>query len=161
MGVRPQWQHGSQRVIGLEVIPLMELKRPRIDVTARISGLFRDTMPSVMNLLDKAVLLVGELEEDEEQNYVRKHLLADSLELEAEGLTKEDAWRQAAFRIFGDEQGVYGAGVAALLEAKIGKVLMILLRCMFVGVRMLMAARSRVSFYRSSSVKNRKLGRNN
>lgn len=118
LGVRPQWQHGSQRVIGLEVIPLMELKRPRIDVTARISGLFRDTMPSVMNLLDKAVLLVGELEEDEEQNYVRKHLLADSLELEAEGLTKEDAWRQAAFRIFGDEQGVYGAGVAALLEAK-------------------------------------------
>ena len=62
----------------------MELKRPRIDVTARISGLFRDTMPSVMNLLDKAVLLVGELEEDEEQNYVRKHLLVDSLELEAE-----------------------------------------------------------------------------
>lgn len=153
LGVRPQWQHGSQRVIGLEVIPLMELKRPRIDVTARISGLFRDTMPSVMNLLDKAVLLVGELEEDEEQNYVRKHLLADSLELEAEGLTKEDAWRQAAFRIFGDEQGVYGAGVAALLEAKIGKVLMILPRCMFVGARMLMAARSRVSFYRSSSVK--------
>ena len=112
-GVRPQWQHGSQRVIGLEVIPLMELKRPRIDVTARISGLFRDTMPSVMNLLDKAVLLVGELEEDEEQNYVRKHLLADSLELEAEGLTKEDAWRRVAFRIFGDEQGVYGAGASA------------------------------------------------
>ena len=49
---------------------------------------------------------------------MRKHLLADSLELESEGLTKEDAWRQAAFRIFGDEQGVYGAGVAALLEAK-------------------------------------------
>ena len=110
-------------------------------------------MPSVMNLLDKAVLLVGELEEDEEQNYVRKHLLVDSLELEAEGLTKEDAWRQAAFRIFGDEQGVYGAGVAALLEAKNWEVLMILPRCMFVGARMLMAARSRVSFYRSSSVK--------
>lgn len=118
LGVKPQWQHGSQRVIGLEVIPLMELKRPRIDVTARISGLFRDTMPSVMNLLDKAVLLVGELDEESDQNYVRKHLLADTLELEAEGLTKEAAWRQAAFRIFGDEQGVYGAGVAALLEAK-------------------------------------------
>lgn len=118
LGVRPQWQHGSQRVIGLEVIPLMELKRPRIDVTARISGLFRDTMPSVMELLDKAVLLVGELDEDIEQNYVRKHLLSDSQELEAEGMTREDAWRQASFRIFGDEQGVYGAGVAALLEAK-------------------------------------------
>lgn len=106
LGVRPQWQHGSQRVIGLEVIPLMELKRPRIDVTARISGLFRDTMPSVMELLDKAVLLVGELDEDIEQNYVRKHLLSDSQELEAEGMTREDAWRQASFRIFGDEQGV-------------------------------------------------------
>ena len=118
MGVRPIYQAGSLRVNGLEIIPLTELRRPRIDVTARISGLFRDTMPAIMELLDKATLLVGALEEDVELNYVRKHLLADSAELEAEGMSKEDAWRQAAFRIFGDEQGVYGAGVSALLEAK-------------------------------------------
>lgn len=118
MGVRPIYQAGSMRVNGLEPIPLTELRRPRIDVTARISGLFRDTMPTIMELLDQATLLVGGLDEDLELNYVRKHLLADSAELEAEGMSKEDAWRQAAFRIFGDEQGVYGAGVAALLEAK-------------------------------------------
>ncbi len=119
MGIRPKYQSGSQRINGLEVIPLMELKRPRIDVTARISGLFRDTMPSVMQVMDKAVLLAASLDEDEEMNYVRKHVVQDSEELEQEeGLSKDDAWRQAAFRIFGDAQGTYGAGVAALLESK-------------------------------------------
>ena len=119
MGVKPVWQPGSLRVIGLDIIPLHELKRPRIDVTARISGLFRDSMPGCGELLDKAVLKVAALEEDPEQNYVRKHIMEDSEELEKEeGMEKEEAWRSAAFRIFGDEQGVYGAGVAALLEAK-------------------------------------------
>ena len=119
LGVKPVWQSGSLRVIGLEVMPLNELKRPRIDVTARISGLFRDSMPGAGEMLDKAVLKVAALEEDPEQNYVRKHIMEDSAELEKEeGMVKEEAWRTAAFRIFGDEQGVYGAGVAALLEAK-------------------------------------------
>lgn len=119
MGIKPVYQKGSMRVRDLEVIPLSELKRPRIDVTARISGLFRDTMPNVMNLLDKAVLKVAALDEDLELNFVRKHVVEDTKELqEQEGMTYDDAWRQAAFRIFGDEQGVYGAGVAALLEAK-------------------------------------------
>lgn len=118
MGIRPKYQSGSQRINGLEVIPLMELKRPRIDVTARISGLFRDTMPSVMQVMDKAVLLAASLDEDEEMNYVRKHIVQDSEDLAQEGLSKNDAWRQAAFRIFGDAQGTYGAGVAALLESK-------------------------------------------
>lgn len=102
------------------------VKRPRIDVTARISGLFRDTMPSAIKVLDEAVLLVGVLEEDNEQNFVRKHLLEDSKELEKEGISSEEAWRQAAFRIFGDEQGVYGAGVAVCWKpAETGIVLMI------------------------------------
>ena len=119
MGIKPKWQSGSQRISGLEVMPLTELKRPRIDVTARISGLFRDTMPSVIQVMDKAVLLAAELDEDEELNFVRKHIQNDSRELESEdGLSHEEAWRQAAFRIFGDAQGTYGAGVAALLESK-------------------------------------------
>ncbi|HIU63576.1 MAG TPA: cobaltochelatase subunit CobN [Candidatus Avacidaminococcus intestinavium] len=118
LGVRPIWQRGSLRVLGVEPIPLAELRRPRIDVTARISGLFRDAMPSAIQLLDKAVLCVAGLDEAPEDNYIRKHLLVESAELMDEGLSEEDAWRQAAFRIYGDEQGVYGAGVAALLEAK-------------------------------------------
>lgn len=119
LGIRPVYQRGSMRVRDLEVIPLSELKRPRIDVTARISGLFRDTMPNVMQLLDNAVLKAASLDEDVEMNFVRKHIVEDTKELEErEQMSHEDAWRQAAFRIFGDEQGVYGAGVAALLEAK-------------------------------------------
>lgn len=119
LGIRPVYQRGSMRVRDLEVIPLSELKRPRIDVTARISGLFRDTMPNVMQLLDNAVLKAASLDENVEMNFVRKHIVEDTKELEErEQMSHEDAWRQAAFRIFGDEQGVYGAGVAALLEAK-------------------------------------------
>ena len=118
LGVKPVYQSGSLKVKGLEVIPLKDLKRPRIDVTARISGLFRDSMPSVMELLDQAVLLIAGLDEDYSDNYVKKHIENDSKELQKSGLEAKEAWRQAAFRIFGDEQGVYGAGVAALLEAK-------------------------------------------
>lgn len=119
LGIRPKYQSGSLRVNGLEVIPLTELKRPRIDVTARISGLFRDSMPSAVELLDKAVLLAAEQDEEPELNFVRKHIQADSRELQdVEGMSREEAWRQAAYRIFGDQEGTYGAGVAALLEAK-------------------------------------------
>ncbi len=119
LGLRPSYQKGSLQVKGLEVIPLAELGRPRIDVTARISGLFRDAMPSVMELLDQAVLLAAGLEEDPAMNFVRKHVQNDSEELaKEEGLSQEEAWRQAAYRIFGDQAGTYGAGVANLLEAK-------------------------------------------
>ena len=119
MGIRPKYQSGSLRINGLEVIPLMELKRPRIDVTARISGLFRDTMPAVMQVMDKAVLLAAEQDEPEDLNFVRKHIQDDTRELEQqEGMEHDAAWRQAAFRVFGDAQGTYGAGVAALLESK-------------------------------------------
>ena len=116
--MQPVWQPGSRRVIRLEPISLTELRRPRIDVMARISGLFRDTMPSVVQLIDQAVLMVGALEEDEALNYVRKHITQGAQELEAQGETPEDAWRAAAYRVFGDAPGAYGAGVAALLENK-------------------------------------------
>lgn len=119
MGIKPKYQSGSLRVCGLEVIPLEELKRPRVDVTSRISGMFRDSLPCVITLLDKAVLLAGSLEEPLDMNFVRKHILEDSRNLEeTEHLPKEEAWRQAAYRVFGDALGCYGAGVAALLEAK-------------------------------------------
>lgn len=118
MGIRPIWEPGSLYVKRLEPIPLSELKRPRIDVTARISGLFRDTMPSVVSLMDRAVLLAASLAENAEDNYVRKHISEDSRIMEEKGSPKEEAWREAAYRIFGDAPGTYGAGVAALLEEK-------------------------------------------
>lgn len=118
MGIRPIWEPGSLYVKRLEPIPLSKLKRPRIDVTARISGLFRDTMPSVVSLMDRAVLLAASLAENDEDNYVRKHISEDSRIMEEKGSPKEEAWREAAYRIFGDAPGTYGAGVAALLEEK-------------------------------------------
>ncbi|MGN0954924.1 cobaltochelatase subunit CobN [Dialister sp.] len=118
MGIRPLWEKGSLYVKHLEVIPLTELKRPRLDVTGRISGLFRDTMPAVVSLMDKAVLLAASLPEKEEDNFVRKHALHDSHAMEEKGMEAHEAWREACYRIFGDAPGTYGAGVSALLESK-------------------------------------------
>ena len=118
MGLRPVWQAGSGRVVGLEVMSLAELQRPRIDVTGRISGLFRDSLPASVTWLDTAVDLVAKLEEDLELNFVRKHVLQESGELIEAGLTEEEAWREASYRIFGDPPGAHGAGIGAVLEAK-------------------------------------------
>ncbi len=117
MGIQPKWKPGSLQVEGLTPIPLSELKRPRIDVTARISGLFRDTMPQAAKLIDDAVLLAASLSEPAADNFVKHHIETDSAELEKQGLPKEEAWRTAAYRVFGDAPGTYGAGVGALLEA--------------------------------------------
>ncbi|MEG3067337.1 MAG: cobaltochelatase subunit CobN [Syntrophaceticus schinkii] len=118
LGVRPVWQRGSQRVVDLEVIPIEELKRPRIDVTARISGLFRDSMPMAIEWMDKAVELVANLDESPEINYVRKHMQEDVQKMEQEGMESEQAWEQARYRIFGDPPGTYGAGIGDVLDAK-------------------------------------------
>lgn len=118
MGVRPVWQAGSLRVVDLEILPLSELKRPRVDVTGRISGLFRDSMPGSVTWLDDAVRRVAALDEPLDMNFVRKHVLAEAGDLEAAGMDKETAWRHASFRIFGDPPGAHGAGIGSALEAK-------------------------------------------
>lgn len=115
MGVRPIWQSGSMRVAGLEIIPLAQLKRPRIDVTARISGLFRDTLPSAVLWMDKAVRMVADLPEELSQNYIKKHVVEDKVLLAESGETDDE---QVYFRVFGCPPGSYGAGVGAMLEAK-------------------------------------------
>ncbi|HYB81563.1 MAG TPA: cobaltochelatase subunit CobN, partial [Mycobacterium sp.] len=77
LGVRPVWDDASRRVIDLTAIPLAELARPRIDVTVRISGFFRDAFPHVVTMLDDAVRLVAGLDEPADDNYVRAHAQAD------------------------------------------------------------------------------------
>ena len=118
LGVKPVWQKGGLRIRDLEIIPLKELKRPRIDVTGRISGLFRDTLPQLAELMDKAVLLAASQDEKDEDNFVRKHVKEDTKLMEDEGVSADDAWRNAAFRIFGDAPGTYGAGVNTVLDSK-------------------------------------------
>ena len=78
LGCRPVWDDASRRVTGFEVVPPSELGRPRIDVTVRISGFFRDAFPHVIALLDDAVRAVAELDEPAEQNYLRAHVEADA-----------------------------------------------------------------------------------
>ncbi|RIJ77185.1 cobaltochelatase subunit CobN [Nakamurella silvestris] len=109
LGVLPVWDEGSRRVTNLQVIELEELGRPRIDVTIRISGFFRDAFPHVIGLLDDAVQLVANLDEPAESNYVRAHYLADKAE------HSDD--RRAGTRIFGSKPGAYGAGLLPLIES--------------------------------------------
>ncbi|MFI6865572.1 cobaltochelatase subunit CobN [Nocardia sp. NPDC050406] len=110
LGVRPVWDEASRRVTTLEVISLEELGRPRVDVTVRISGFFRDAFPHVLALLDDAVRLVAGLDEPAESNYVRAHAQSD--------LAEHGDDRRATTRIFGSKPGTYGAGLLQLIDSK-------------------------------------------
>ncbi|MBY6705287.1 cobaltochelatase subunit CobN [Rhodococcus sp. BP-241] len=110
LGVLPVWDEASRRVTHLEPIALDELKRPRIDVTVRISGFFRDAFPHVLAMMDDAVRMVAGLDETDEQNYVRAHAQAD--------LAEHGDDRRATTRIFGSKPGTYGAGLLQLIDSK-------------------------------------------
>lgn len=114
LGVRPTWNAQSRRIDGIEPIGLQELGRPRIDVTMRISGFFRDAFPHLITLLDDAVRMVVSLEEPVDRNFPRKHYLAE-LEKRADQ-PLEEAEEQAAYRIFGAKPGSYGVGLSQLME---------------------------------------------
>ena len=117
-GVRPVWIENTERVIDLEVIPLEELKRPRIDVTLRISGLFRDTFPNLIERVEDAVNLVATLDEPDGQNFVKKHIMEDFNEYVSQGMQREQAFEFASLRIFGCPPGTYGAGMDMLVNSK-------------------------------------------
>jgi cobaltochelatase CobN len=110
IGCRPVWDDASRRVTGFEVTPLAELGRPRIDVTVRISGFFRDAFPHVIALLDDAIAAVAGLDEPAESNYLRSHADADT--------AAHGDRRRATTRIFGSKPGAYGAGLLPLIDAR-------------------------------------------
>ncbi|MFE0045555.1 cobaltochelatase subunit CobN [Streptomyces albireticuli] len=110
MGIRPVWDEASRRVTGLEPVTPEELGRPRVDVTLRISGFFRDAFPHVIGLLDDAVRLAASLDEPDERNYVRAHARAD--------LAAHGDERRATTRIFGSRPGTYGAGLLQLIDSR-------------------------------------------
>ena len=118
MGVRPVWLGNTDRVVGLEVIPLEELGRPRIDVTLRISGLFRDTFPNLIERIEDAVNLVAALDEPREMNFLRRHIDEEIAQLRVEGMDREQAFERASARIFGCPPGTYGAGVDTLINSR-------------------------------------------
>ncbi len=109
MGVRPVWSSAG-RVDGLTCVPLAELGRPRVDVTARISSVMRDAWPDVLTLMDRAVRLAAGQDEPEEQNRVRAN--SDAIAREGEDATG---------RIFGGRPGTYTSAVGLALKASAWK----------------------------------------
>lgn len=118
MGVKPIWAAGSHRVVDVEIIPTMLLGRPRVDVTLRVSGFFRDAFPNVMRLFDTAVQAIAALEEPGTDNTIRTHIAERRQALIDEGHDPEDAARQASYRVFGSKPGAYGAGLQGLIDER-------------------------------------------
>jgi len=118
MGVRPVWDERNGRIQRLEIIPLEELQRPRIDVVIRISGLFRDAFANIVHLIDKAVEMVASLDEPHDVNYLAKHVAEDAKKKTDDGADPELARRVASYRIFGCRPGAYGAGVCEAVDSK-------------------------------------------
>jgi cobaltochelatase CobN len=103
MGVRPRWDSGSNRVAGFDIMPLVTLNRPRVDVTLRISGLFRDVFPAQIALFDQVVRAVAELDEAPEDNPLAASVRAGG--------------DDAGHRVFGAAPGQYGVGVSARINS--------------------------------------------
>ncbi|SCB56311.1 cobaltochelatase CobN [Rhizobium aethiopicum] len=118
IGVKPLWDMSSRRVTGYELIPQAMLGRPRVDVTLRISGFFRDAFPEQIALFDKAIRAVGSLEEEEADNPIAARMRCETARLEAAGLDATSAKRRAGYRVFGSKPGAYGAGLQALIDEK-------------------------------------------
>jgi cobaltochelatase CobN len=119
IGVKPVWDASSWRVTGYEIVPMARLARPRIDVTLRISGFFRDAFPAQIELIDSAIRAVGALDEDEDDNPIAARMAAEAAALVQAGIAESDARQMAGYRIFGSKPGAYGAGLQALIDGKI------------------------------------------
>ena len=118
MGVRPAWEPSSGRVTGFEILPLSLLDRPRVDVTLRVSGFFRDAFPAQVALFDAAARAVARLDEPERGNPLATAYAADVARLAAGGASRADAERRAGYRVFGSRPGAYGAGLQALIDER-------------------------------------------
>lgn len=108
MGVRPKWRQDG-RVIGTEIIPASELKRPRVDVVLSATGLYRDAFPNVMQWMAKAIEELSQLKE--EGNSIWQHSQATQAALIAQGLEEDEAVYLSSVRIFSNESGNYGSGL--------------------------------------------------
>ncbi|MBB3146548.1 cobaltochelatase CobN [Phyllobacterium trifolii] len=116
IGAKPVWDMASRRVTGYEIIPTAMLGRPRVDVTLRISGFFRDAFPDQIALFDTAVRAVGALDEDAEDNPIAARMRSEQARLIGEGTEEKLARQRAGFRVFGSKPGAYGAGLQALMD---------------------------------------------
>jgi cobaltochelatase CobN len=118
IGVRPMWDGASRRVVDFEILPLAVLGRPRVDVTLRISGFFRDAFPNLIDLFNRAVLAVAALDEPAEMNPIAAHAQTEVEQWQAAGFTTEQAIERSTYRVFGSKPGAYGAGLQGLIESQ-------------------------------------------
>ena len=116
IGAKPLWEPASGRVTGVEIISLSELQRPRVDVTLRISGFFRDAFPAQIALFHEAVQAVSVCYEPDDANPIAARIRTDIGEMAANGMSEDEARKAACFRIFGSKPGAYGAGLQALID---------------------------------------------
>jgi cobaltochelatase CobN len=116
IGARPVWEAASGRVTGIEVIPLAELQRPRVDVTLRISGFFRDAFPAQIELFHEMVRAIAGRDEPDDANPLAARIRTETSALVEAGLPDDDARKAASFRVFGSKPGAYGAGLQALID---------------------------------------------
>jgi len=119
LGVRPVWEATSGRVTGFEILPASVLDRPRVDVTLRISGFFRDAFPGLVDLFDSAVRAVAALDEPADTNPLAAAIAVDREALEAQGIALDEAAHRAGYRVFGSQPGAYGAGLQTLIDERI------------------------------------------
>ncbi|MPW20718.1 cobaltochelatase subunit CobN [Paraburkholderia sp. CNPSo 3157] len=118
LGVRPKWAPGSHRVTDFEIMPIAAFDRPRIDVTLRVSGFFRDAFANVMHLFDAAVQAVAELDEPEDINPIRARVMRERDAWIARGVAPDEARRRAGFRVFSARPGAYGAGLQEIIDTQ-------------------------------------------
>ena len=118
IGVQPVWDGVSRRVVDFEILPVSILGRPRVDVTLRISGFFRDAFPNLIDLFDNAVKAVAALEETSEQNPLAAQVQQEQMKWLEQGLTLDEAQTRSQYRIFGSKPGAYGAGLQGLIESQ-------------------------------------------
>lgn len=119
IGAKPVWDTSSWRVTGYKIIPFAKLARPRVDVTLRISGFFRDAFPAQIELFDSAIRAVGALDEEPGDNPIAARMNEDIAEAHAQGISEAQARHVAGMRIFGSKPGAYGAGLQALIDEQL------------------------------------------
>jgi len=118
LGVKPVWDGVSRRVVDFEILPLSAIGRPRVDVTLRISGFFRDAFPNLIDLFDSAVTAVAQLDESDDENPLSAQATQEQTHWESQGLTSEDAKERSLYRIFGSKPSAYGAGLQGVIESQ-------------------------------------------
>ncbi|MGB3491409.1 MAG: cobaltochelatase subunit CobN [Elainellaceae cyanobacterium] len=118
LGVQPVWDGASRRVIDFEILPLSLLNRPRVDVTLRVSGFFRDGFANLIDLFDRAVEAVANLDEPDDDNPLAAQVRQDADRWQAAGLSESQAVERSRYRVFGSKPGAYGAGLQGLIEAQ-------------------------------------------